>query len=122
MNNIGIRIDEFIDELNITQKDFAKKIGVSEQAVSNWKNQGSAPGLDTILKITRAYHDINVRWLLLGHGDKLSRYADIEKKFEELQAENLKLREMIEREDEIEYDLRKRIDELQNKLIDCYEK
>jgi len=122
MDNIGIRIDEFIDELNVTQKDFAQEIGVSEQAVSNWKNQGSSPGLDTILKIIRAYHNINVRWLLLGHGDKLSRYVDIEKKFEELQKENLKFREIIGREGEIQVGLLNRIDELQQKLIECYEK
>ena len=39
--DFGKRLKLFRNEVNLTQKDVAKKIGVSEQAISKWENGGS---------------------------------------------------------------------------------
>jgi len=98
MSNIGSRIEELIRILRITQKDFAEKINASPQTISNWKK--SDPDFQKVKSIIETFPEINARWFITGEGEPF-----IEKDGREL---------------EIELKLRKRIDELQQELLDNF--
>ncbi len=48
---IGERIKLFREDRNMSQKDFAQKIGVSNSRVSNWEQGINRPDVDLLKKI-----------------------------------------------------------------------
>ncbi len=48
---IGERIKLFREDRNMSQKDFAEKIGVSNSRVSNWEQGINRPDVDLLKKI-----------------------------------------------------------------------
>lgn len=48
---IGERIKLFREDRNLSQKDFAEKIGVSNSRVSNWEQGINRPDVDLLKKI-----------------------------------------------------------------------
>ena len=46
---------EFLEENNITQTDFAKRIGVKQGQVSEWLHGKAKPGYDTLKAIATAF-------------------------------------------------------------------
>jgi transcriptional regulator with XRE-family HTH domain len=65
----GTRIDELLAALNISQKAFAERIGLTTGAVGNWKNRDV--GINVINKIVNAFPSVRKEWLLTGNGDIL---------------------------------------------------
>ena len=67
-----LKIKEFREELQFTQKELAEKIGNVQRNVSNWENGTSEPDLDTIVKLADIF-DITIDELFgretpfLGH-------------------------------------------------------
>ena len=51
MVQIGIRILEYRKKMNMSQEEFANKIGVSRQAVSKWELDKAYPDLDKLVDI-----------------------------------------------------------------------
>lgn len=54
-----LRIKEFREELQLTQKELAEKLGNVQRNVSNWENGSSEPDCETILKLTEIF-DISI--------------------------------------------------------------
>ena len=54
-----LKIKEFREELQFTQKELAEKIGNVQRNVSNWENGTSEPDLDTIVKLAEVF-DITI--------------------------------------------------------------
>ena len=60
------RLDELMKALGLTQSEFADKIGVGINAVTNWKSRGIKGS--SFEKIVAAFPSVNVVWLLTGDG------------------------------------------------------
>lgn len=67
------RIEQLIDALGITQKDFAQQIGTSAAALSHITSGRNRPSLELVLKILNKHPNINSDWLLFGKGDMVKK-------------------------------------------------
>ena len=67
------RIEQLIDALGITQKDFAMQIGISPASLSHITSGRNRPSLELVLKILNKHPNINSDWLLFGKGDMVKR-------------------------------------------------
>ena len=66
------RIFARISELDITQKEFAKRTGIPETTISDWKKKETNPTAEKILIICKVL-DVTPEWLLSGietHGTR----------------------------------------------------
>lgn len=54
-----LNIKEFREEMQLTQKELAEKIGNVQRNVSNWENGTSEPDCETILKLSEIF-DISI--------------------------------------------------------------
>ncbi len=54
-NSLGARIAELRKKNNLTQEDFAEKLGVTAQAVSKWENDASCPDIMLLPKIAEIF-------------------------------------------------------------------
>lgn len=70
---LNIRIKELRTAHGLTQVDFAKKLSVSKQAVSNWENNNIQPSIDMLVKIAD-FFGVSTDYLL---GRTAERYLDI---------------------------------------------
>ena len=69
---ISERIIERLKQLSMTQKEFAKKAGIQESTISEWKKNRTNPSSDKILAICKAL-DVSPEWLLSGVDPAASR-------------------------------------------------
>ncbi len=69
---ISERIIERLKQLSMTQKEFAKKAGIQESTISEWKKNKTNPSSDKILAICKAL-DVTPEWLLSGVDPAASR-------------------------------------------------
>lgn len=53
--NIGLRIKEFRQEQNLSQTEFGKKLGVSQDTVSLWERGKGLPSILDIIKIIEVF-------------------------------------------------------------------
>jgi transcriptional regulator with XRE-family HTH domain len=70
----GKRLDELMKGLGVTQIQFADKLGVSTQAITNWKSRDI--GSSAFQKIMLAFPDVNANWLMTGMGEMLNKRVD----------------------------------------------
>ncbi len=66
------RIFDKLSELNMTQKEFAKRTGIPETTVSDWKKKKTNPTAEKILIICKVLN-VTPEWLLSGvetHGTR----------------------------------------------------
>lgn len=125
MNNLANRIKYLREVLNLTQSDFANKIGISRGALANIER-----GLQTkepVLKSICNEFKVNLNWLKTGEGDiweseeeefdnflsKLDNYSQaILKMVLEMSEEEKKdFCEFVKREKQI-FDMRRELEEL----------
>ena len=66
---ISERIYEYLDKRGITQMEFAKKTGISQSTISDWKRKGTNPSADKIMIICEVL-DISPYELLQGTENK----------------------------------------------------
>lgn len=59
------RIFDKLEELNMTQKEFAEKTGIPQTTVSDWKKKKTNPTAEKILIICKTL-DVSPEWLLSG--------------------------------------------------------
>ncbi|MBP5529835.1 MAG: helix-turn-helix transcriptional regulator [Lachnospiraceae bacterium] len=59
------RIFDKLSELNMTQKEFARRTGIPETTVSDWKKKKTNPTSEKILIICKVL-DVTPEWLLSG--------------------------------------------------------
>lgn len=65
------RIKQIMDSLQLTQQDFANKLGISPASLSNIFNGRSNPTNNHVQAIHRAFPEINTEWLMFGEGQML---------------------------------------------------
>jgi len=73
------RIFDRLAELNMTQKEFAKRTGIPETTVSDWKKKRTNPTAEKILIICKTL-GVTPEWLLSGvetHGTRSNPAAII---------------------------------------------
>ena len=72
----GKRLKELLEEQELSQDDFAKKIGYSQRGVSRWITLQSEPTEDAIRK-TAKFFDVTADYLI-GLEDELGKKIEIE--------------------------------------------
>lgn len=68
-NNIKV----FRTASKLTQADFALRIGVTQETVSNWENSKTKPDIDQVL--TMVDMGANIEYLLFGRGTPIMRMS-----------------------------------------------
>lgn len=58
-----LKLKELIEQNNLTQKQFADKLGVSESAVSCWIKGTRTPNIRTVFNICKTFN-VSSDWLL----------------------------------------------------------
>ena len=61
-----------LEELNMTQKAFSEKTGISQSAISEWKSKKTNPTADKIMVICKVL-EVSPEWLLSGVQSEGSR-------------------------------------------------
>ena len=69
------RIKTLREHFNLSQSDFAKRIGVDNSTVSSWEKGGSVSS-NNIMTIARTFQ-VNLEWLKTGEGDMLSNESSV---------------------------------------------
>lgn len=69
---ISERIIERLKQISMTQKEFARRAGIKESTISEWKKNKTNPSSDKILSICKVL-DITPEWLLSGIDPAASR-------------------------------------------------
>ncbi len=69
---ISDRIFDRLKQSSMTQKDFAKKTGIKQSTISEWKKNKTNPSSDKILGICEAL-EVSPEWLLSGVDSAASR-------------------------------------------------
>ena len=65
--NILNRIKKIIEENNLSNSEFAEKIGIPKSSVTHLLSERNNPSLDIIIKISEAFEDISTDYLIFGH-------------------------------------------------------
>ena len=64
--NILSRIKKIIEENNLSNSEFAEKIGIPKSSVTHLLSERNNPSLDIIIKISEAFEDISTDYLIFG--------------------------------------------------------
>ena len=64
--NILFRIKKIIADNNLTNSEFAEKIGIPKSSVTHLLSERNNPSLDIIVKISEAFEDISLDYLIFG--------------------------------------------------------
>lgn len=67
INDYGKRLREIRNILDVSQKDFASRLGISPSFLSELEIGKTKPGYNFLVKLAEAF-DISPSWVLLGHG------------------------------------------------------
>ena len=60
------RIKKIIEDSNLTNSEFAEKIGVPKSSISHLLSQRNKPSLDLITKISENFEEITLDYLIFG--------------------------------------------------------
>jgi len=69
MKEIAERIKKLRSELGMTQSEFARRLGISQRALSHYERGDRQIPLNLIQKILKEFPEVNPLWLLEGRGD-----------------------------------------------------
>ena len=64
--NILNRIKKIISDNNLSNSEFAEKIGIPKSSVSHLLSERNNPSLDVIIKISETFEDISTDYLIFG--------------------------------------------------------
>jgi len=67
-DKLSIRIKRLIKVLNMTQKEFARTVGITPEIVSKYITQDKIPETRIIKKISQSFN-VSIDWLLTGEGE-----------------------------------------------------
>ena len=65
--NILNRIKKIISDNNLSNSEFAEKIGIPKSSVSHLLSERNNPSLDLIIKISEIFEDIYTDYLIFGY-------------------------------------------------------
>lgn len=63
------RIIQIMQKEGLNNAEFADKIGISTSSLSHIFNGRNKPSLEVVMRIHKAYPDIDINWLLYGEGE-----------------------------------------------------
>lgn len=66
---VGMRLNQFVLILGMSQGAFAKSIGVSRGYLNDLLTGKKGVGAITLINAAKAYKQLSVRWLLTGEGE-----------------------------------------------------
>lgn len=66
--DFGKRIQEIMDYYAVSASSFADYMGVGRSSISHILSGRNKPSLDFVMKITEAYPEVGLQWLLYGKG------------------------------------------------------
>lgn len=66
--NLVLQIDKLLSERNIKRQPLCDSVGITLQAISNWKKQNSLPNTETVIKIAD-FFKVDPKWLVTGQID-----------------------------------------------------
>ena len=69
--NILNRIKKIIEENNLSNSEFAEKIGIPKSSVTHLLSERNNPSLDIIIKISEAFENISTDYLIFGQENQL---------------------------------------------------
>ncbi|MFT4679408.1 MAG: transcriptional regulator with XRE-family HTH domain [Litorivivens sp.] len=61
-----VRLQQILDHLGLSPKDFAEQMGIQRSAISHILNGRNKPSLDFIIKLSKHYPQFNNLWVLHG--------------------------------------------------------
>ena len=67
--SVGMRLNQFILILDISQNAFAQSIKVSRGFLNDVLNGRKGLGGTPLINVAKAYNQLNIRWLLTGEGE-----------------------------------------------------
>jgi transcriptional regulator with XRE-family HTH domain len=62
-------------ETGLTQEEFARKINVTRQAVSNWENDKNLPDIETLINISTTFN-VSLDDLILGGREDMNKMTE----------------------------------------------
>ncbi|WP_299679291.1 helix-turn-helix transcriptional regulator [uncultured Tenacibaculum sp.] len=62
------RIKFILDHYNLTSTNFAEKIDVPKSSISHLLSGRNKPSLDFVMKVDKAFEEVDLDWLLYGKG------------------------------------------------------
>ncbi|MBQ4014422.1 MAG: helix-turn-helix transcriptional regulator [Treponema sp.] len=68
MDSFVDRIDDLLKQNKQTRKDLVKAVGISDNAIAQWKFRGNTPSADTAVDIAK-YLGTTVEYLVTGSVD-----------------------------------------------------
>ena len=89
--NILNRIKKIISDNNLSNSEFAEKIGIPKSSVSHLLSERNNPSLDVIIKISEIFEDISTDYLIFGYkSDKEIPTEPLKNLFDDLNKETSK--------------------------------
>jgi transcriptional regulator with XRE-family HTH domain len=89
--NILNRIKKIISENNLSNSEFAEKIGIPKSSVTHLLSERNNPSLDMIIKISETFEDISTDYLIFGYeSDKELPSEPLNNLFDDLNKETSK--------------------------------
>jgi transcriptional regulator with XRE-family HTH domain len=78
MNNFGLRLKEFRENVEMSQHEFAIKCGFKYASkISQYEKEVNKPKRDALEAIEKAFPKLNMQWLILGTGSMLHQNESI---------------------------------------------
>ena len=63
------RLQKIITYYDENASSFAEKIGVQRSSISHVLSGRNKPSLDFVMKVLKAYPEVNIYWLINGKGE-----------------------------------------------------
>lgn len=71
------RVKYLIEYFDMSKSDFASKMNITPQALSNVLSGENNPGFNFIYNLAIAFPNINMRWLITGEGEIFSNFKNL---------------------------------------------
>lgn len=87
---IGMRIKKLRNDLNLTQKELAQNLFVTDKALSSWENERTEPDIAALLKLSEIFN-CSVNYLINGEAKRNDIETEIKIELSQKEYLNLKL-------------------------------
>lgn len=72
--DFGVQIKNLRKEQNLTQEQFAEKLNITRQAISNWENNRNLPDIEMLIQMSTVFN-VSLEQLILG-GTKMNNMTE----------------------------------------------
>lgn len=114
-SDVAERFKQLRDHLNLSQRDFAREIGVSPSVISEIERGGREPSRKVFSTIHEKY-GCDLNWLLLGDGNLDMNAPNISAKEKEIEELKKSIAEMEANIDKLKLENKEMADELMERM------